>query len=81
MSRSNLREWIQTVTPEDFPPAPFELSPGITIVDSARWLSWLKADAKSQYHKDHKTAVEDHLTWAYKAWNSEHIKKLDAIQF
>lgn len=40
-----MRDWIMTVTPEQMPDAPFELHPGVTVVDSARFLASLQRDA------------------------------------
>lgn len=37
--------WIQTVTPEQLPPAPIRLNCYTKVVDPVRWLAVLKAEA------------------------------------
>lgn len=41
----NLWDWVQAVTPEQLPPAPFELHPKCQVVNSDLWLAKLKEDA------------------------------------
>ncbi len=40
----NLYEWIQTVKPEDFPPAPYQLYPGITVVNWDKFIKGIQLD-------------------------------------
>ena len=41
-----LCEWVQTVTPEQCPPVPFQLKQAERVIDSGKWLAALKQDAK-----------------------------------
>ena len=75
-----LREWLKGVRPEEFPPAPFELFPGGTVLDAAKWLSSLKADLDNIARS--KTGAVDHdIERSYKIWSSESIKRLESMQF
>jgi len=38
--------WIQSVTADQLPDAPFRVNPYTTVVDSARWLATLQAEAQ-----------------------------------
>lgn len=40
-----LFEWVQTVTPEQLPEAPFQLCPGVTVLDREGFLNAIKRDA------------------------------------
>jgi hypothetical protein len=42
----DLYVWIQTVAPEQLPPAPFEAAPGVTVKDPPRWLAALQQDGR-----------------------------------
>jgi len=42
----NLYEWVQTVTPDMLPAAPFAASDGVTVLDSGLWLESVQAEAR-----------------------------------
>ena len=40
--------WVQAVTPDMLPEAPFPLGHGVTVLDPARWLASVQRDARSE---------------------------------
>ena len=63
-----------SVKPEEFPPAPFELSPGITICDTALWLRKLREDLGGPREKHGALQIE--IERAYQIWNLEDTRRL-----
>jgi hypothetical protein len=63
----DLYEWIQTVSPEDLPPAPIALGPQITVTNTAAWLRSLQQDAKlrGKAPRARYGALQDDLRRAY----------------
>jgi hypothetical protein len=65
----NLYEWVGTVEPGDFPPAPYQLTPWMKI---NTWEKHLKAIAKEgpDSPRAMNGALQEHLRRLYKLWNS-----------
>ena len=75
-----LREWLKGVKPEEFPPAPFELFPGGTVLNSAKWLASLIADLDN-IARNKSGDVDHDIERAHTIWSSENIKRLESMQF
>jgi len=76
-----LKSWFLSVTPGDFPPAPFELLPYVTIIDTAKWIAKVREDLNLTYSPRSKYgALHKELQDAYLICNSENIKKTQKAQ-
>lgn len=69
----NLYEWIQTVKPDDFPPAPFKFTPWLTILDWDKFLAGLRRSGRDS-SRARTGALQEDLRRLYDLWNSGRTK-------
>jgi hypothetical protein len=69
----NLYDWIQTVSPDDFPPAPHKLSPGITILNWKKQIKYLRKET-SNSARAMTGALQERLRTLHELWNSGRSK-------
>lgn len=83
LSKDELRAWIQTTTPGDFPPATFNLMPAVTVINVELWLDTLKtksaSDIKDELIMGQSLIYE--LEKAREIWSLENIRKLREMLF
>lgn len=70
----NLYEWIHTVGPGDFPPAPLLLRPGVTVEDWEKFICYLQADCKGRQIRARWGALQQDLRELYLLWISVRTK-------
>lgn len=72
----DLYEWIKARTPEEFPPEPWALRPGIHVINNSGWLSKIKDECIGDNARKYCGALQDDLKEAYEIWsNLENIRK------
>jgi hypothetical protein len=69
----NLYEWIHTVGPGDFPPAPYELTPWYVVRDWGKYIDWLRGEGP-QGTEAKTGAIQEKLRRLYTLWNSGRSK-------
>jgi len=58
-----IAKWVQTLSPDDLPPAPFRLNHYTTVVDVPKWLGKLQEDVNIETGRprNHKGALRRDL--------------------
>ena len=69
----NLYEWIQTVEPGDFPPAPYPFKPWALIVDWEVFIMGLRQEG-TRGPRARTGALHEDLRRLYRLWNSGRTK-------
>lgn len=64
----NLFEWIRIVMPDEFPPPPFEMQPGVKVIETAVWLKALQNCAYPDHPRARYGALQCDLRNAYRVW-------------
>lgn len=79
----DLFNWINIVTPEEFPPVPFKIAPWLTILNVETVLNGLRQDIALNTYRVKTGAVNEDLRRLHEVWklHSENIKKTPSWEF